>query len=208
MMIGYGLPRLAKTNLVLAKNRRNAISDVDSVHLDSKSISVLVTEATMLNGRRRIVLPFLLVAFLMVSLRGTTQTQASENEQTLWNLEHTYWNYVQDNDLPGYLGLWHKDFLGWPSVNAAPVHKDHITDWITAQTSKGLAFKIVEFKPAAIQVNDDVAVTCYWITYKWLDKDGNGAAHTLRITHTLLRDRKDWHIIGGMSMPEGANAQK
>jgi|SRR5437016_5951094 len=107
-----------------------------------------------------------------------------------------------------YLGLWHKDFLGWPSVNAAPVHKDHITDWIAAQTSKGLAFKIVEFKPAAIQVNDDVAVTCYWITYKWLDKDGNGAAHTLRITHTLLRDGKDWHIIGGMSMPEGANAQK
>jgi len=24
----------------------------------------------------------------------------------------------------------------------------------------------------------------------------------------LLRDGKDWHIIGGMSMPEGANAQK
>jgi len=114
-------------------------------------------------------------------------------------LEHTYWNYVQNNDLPGYLGLWHRDFPGWPSVNAAPVHKDHITDWITAQTSRGLAFKIVEFKPAAIQVNDDVAVTCYWITYKCLDKNGNGAAHTLRITHTLLRDGKDWHIIGGMS---------
>src|SRR5437660_12671850 len=98
----------------------------------------------------------------------------------------------------GLLGLWHRDFPGWPSVNAAPVHKDHITDWITAQTSRGLAFKIVEFKPAAIQVNDDVAVTCYWITYKCLDKNGNGAAHTLRITHTLLREGQDWHIIGGM----------
>ena len=43
MMIGYGLPRLAKTNLALAKNRCNAISDVDSIHLYSKSISVLVT---------------------------------------------------------------------------------------------------------------------------------------------------------------------
>ena len=153
----------------------------------------------MLNGRLGIVLPFLLAALLVVSLQGTTQTEASENEQTLWKLEHTYWNYVQENDLPAYLGLWQKDFLGWPSVNAAPVHKDHITDWITAQTSRGLAFKIVEFKPAAIQVNDDVAVTCYWITYKCLDKNGNGAAHTLRITHTLLRDGKDWHIIGGMS---------
>ena len=99
MMIGYGLPRLAKTNLVLAKNRRNAISDVDSVHLDSKSISVLVTEATMLNGRRRIVLPFLLVAFLMVSLQGTTQTQASENEQTLWKHDVSIVAYVTSTEM-------------------------------------------------------------------------------------------------------------
>jgi ketosteroid isomerase-like protein len=169
---------------------------------------VQVTEAKMPNDRIGIVLPLFLAAFLLVSLQGTAQAQASENEQTLWKLEHAYWDYVQHNDLPAYLGLWHKDFLGWPSVSAAPVHKDHITDWITTQTGKGLTFKSVEFKPAAIQVNGDVAVTCYWITYKWLDKDGNGATRTLRVTHTLLRDGKDWHIIGGMSMPEGANSQK
>jgi len=159
----------------------------------------------MPNYRIAIVLPLmacLLVGALVVSSEGTIRSQASENEQTLWNLEHAYWSYVQDNDLPAYLSLWHKDFLGWPSVNPAPVHKDHITDWITSQTSKGLAFKTVEFRPAAIQVTGDVAVTCYWITYKWADKDGNGATHTLRITHTLLSDGKDWRIIGGMSMPE------
>jgi hypothetical protein len=142
----------------------------------------------MLNGRRSSLFPFLSATLLVVSLQATTQSQTSEKEQALWKLEHAYWNYVQDNDLPGYLGLWHKDFLGWPSVSAAPVRKDHITDWITAQTSTGLAFKIVEFKPAAIQVSGDVAVTCYWITYEWLDKEGNGTAHTTRITHTLFRD--------------------
>jgi hypothetical protein len=92
--------------------------------------------------------------------------------------------------------------LGWPSVSAAPVHKDHITDWITSQTSKGLAFKTGEFKPAAIQVTEDVAVASYWITFKWLDKDGNGTANTIRITHAWLRTGNDWRIIGGMSMPE------
>jgi len=60
--------------------------------------------------------------------------------------------------------LWHERFLGWPSVSPVPVHKDHITDWITAQTSKGLKFIFVDFKPAAIQVTGDVAVTCYWQT--------------------------------------------
>lgn len=162
----------------------------------------------MLNGRRSSLFPFLSATLLVVSLQATTQSQTSEKEQALWKLEHTYWNYVQDNDLPAYLGLWHKDFLGWPSVSAAPVRKDHITDWITAQTNRGLAFKIVEFKPAAIQVSGDVAVTCYWITYEWLDKEGNGTAHTTRITHTLFRDGKDWHIIGGMSMPDGGDAKK
>ncbi|MEO8725067.1 MAG: nuclear transport factor 2 family protein [Acidobacteriaceae bacterium] len=155
----------------------------------------------------RLVMPFLVVVFSALYLQATTQPQASA-EQTLWRIEHAYWNYVQDNDLPAYRNLWHKDFLGWPSVSAAPVHKEHITDWITTQTSKGLAFKTVEFKPAAIQVEGDVAVTYYWITYKWLGKDGNGEPHTIRVTHTWIRDATDWHIIGGMSMPEAANPSK
>jgi ketosteroid isomerase-like protein len=136
------------------------------------------------------------------SSQGASPSQASGDEQTLWNLEHAYWRYVENNDLPAYSDLWHKDFLGWPSVSSAPVRKDHITDWITSQTSKGLAFKFVEFKPAAIQVTGDVASACYWITFRWKDKNGNGAAHTIRITHAWLRTRKDWRIISGMSMPE------
>jgi hypothetical protein len=88
------------------------------------------------------------------------------------------------------------------------VHKDHITDWITAQTSKGLKFISVEFKPAAIQVTGDVAVTCYWQMFRWVDKDGNGAPHGTRIMHTWLRSGKDWQIIGGMSMPEPATSPK
>jgi hypothetical protein len=100
-----------------------------------------------------------------------------------WN---AYWRYVEENDLAAYSGLWHKDFLGWPSVSAVPVHKDHITDWITSQTSKGLVFKAGQLKPAAMQVTGDLAVACYWITFKWLDKDGNGQAHTSRTTHAWL----------------------
>lgn len=149
-----------------------------------------------------------MASLLSVSPVGTIPSRASENEQTLWNLEHAYWRYVQDNDLPAYLGQWHKDFLGWPSVNPAPVRKDHITDWITSQTSKGLVFKSVAFKPAAIQMTGDVVVACYWVTYKWLAKDGPGEAHTFRVTHTWIKNGKDWQIIGGMSMPEPAIPQK
>jgi len=153
---------------------------------------------------------FLCLTIAKVTLASETVNpgQASKDEQTLWNLERAYWRYVQDNDLSAYSNLWHKDFLGWPSVNAAPVHKDHITEWITSQTRKGLVFKTGEFKPAAIQVTGDVAMACYWITFKWLDKDGNGTVRTLRITHAWLKTGNDWQIIGGMSMPEPETPRK
>jgi hypothetical protein len=149
--------------------------------------------------------------FAVVCFLATVQALApgtSSDEQTLWNLEHAYWQYVEKNDLAAYSDLWHKDFLGWPSVSSSPVRKDHLTDWITSQTSKGLAFKAGEFKPAEIQVTRDVAFACYWITFRWVGKDGEGEAHTLRITHAWLRTGPDWRIIGGMSMPESQSPTK
>jgi Domain of unknown function (DUF4440) len=151
---------------------------------------------------------FLWAGDLGASSQGAPQPPTPESAQTVWNLEHAYWRYVESNDLPAYRALWHKDFLGWPSVNAAPVHKDHITDWITSQTAKGLAFKLVEFKPAALQVTGNLVVTCYWVTFQWLDQDGKGATATIRITHTWLKDGKDRRIIAGMSMPEHVAAPK
>jgi ketosteroid isomerase-like protein len=139
---------------------------------------------------------------------GETPARAPESEQTLWNLERAYWRNVQDNDLSGYLAQWHEDFLGWPSFNAAPVHKDHITDWMTSQTSNGKTFHPSEFKPAAMQITGNVGVACYWMTYKWVAKDGTGESRTLRVTHTWIRKGNDWKIIGGMSMLEPATSQK
>ena len=150
----------------------------------------------------------LIFVCLLAMTKHAFSSEMSADEQALWALERAYWHYVEKNDLAAYSNLWHQDFLGWPSVSSAPVRKDHITDWITSQTSKDLAFKAGEFKLAGIQVTGDVAFACYWITFKWVDKDGKEAAHTLRITHAWLRSGKDWRIIGGMSMPESDNAAK
>jgi len=150
----------------------------------------------------------LLGGLATVSPVAVAQSSPSGDEQALWTLEHTYWLDVRNNDLPAYLGLWHKDLLAWPSFNTAPVHKDHITDWITSQTSQGLKLQTIEFRPGAVQVTGNIALADYWMVYKWVDAAGNGAAHTLRITHTWMRDGKDWHLLGGMSMPEPAAPPK
>jgi hypothetical protein len=93
-------------------------------------------------------------------------------------------------------------------ISSAGPHKDHITDWIVSQTSKGRTFQPGELRPADLRITGDVAVGCYWMTYKWLAKDGSGEARTIRGTHTWIRQGKDWRITGGMSMPEPATSQK
>ena len=125
---------------------------------------------------------------------------ASADEQAIWNLEHTYWSYVQDNNLAAYLNLWDESFLGWPSSNSAPVGKDNITDWITSRTGRGFTFKKGEFRPAGIRVTGDLASVCYWISYRWVGKDENGSEYTLRVTHAWKRIGTGWRIISGMSM--------
>lgn len=148
------------------------------------------------------------MAFLLAGTSAasseTAKPDAAEAQRSVWSLEHAYWDYVKENNLAAYLGLWHNQFLGWPAQNAEPVGKDRITDWITSQTAKGRVFKFIAFKPARIQVIGNIAEACYWITFQWLDQDGKGETHTLRITHTWLYDGKDWRIAGGMSMPESA----
>jgi ketosteroid isomerase-like protein len=155
----------------------------------------------MLNRRMAVILCVvmsLLASGLAVSSQA--QSRTSKNEQAVWKLEHSYWRYVQNNDLSAYLALWNKNFLGWPSVNTAPVHKDRITDWITSETSKGLAFKLIAFKPAAIQVTGSVAVTYYWITFEWVAKGGTPAArYSGRVMHTWIKSGNTWQIIGGMA---------
>jgi hypothetical protein len=77
---------------------------------------------------------------VLVALALTTQLQGAQNEADLWQLEKSYWEYVKANDLEKYRALWHENFLGWPYVSSTPVRKDQITDWITANTSKGIIF--------------------------------------------------------------------
>jgi len=137
---------------------------------------------------RRLCACFSMLCLLAVWSPAASRTEVSEDEETLWKLERAYWHFVESNDLAAYRNLWHENFLGWPSVSSTPVRKDHITDWITSQTGKGLAFKAGEFKPAAVQVTGDVAFACYWITLKWVDPQGNGEAHTFRITHAWVRN--------------------
>src|SRR6516165_8071645 len=102
------------------------------------------------------------IFFLALASSAFGQTSANEETQ-IWQLEKAYWEYVKANNLEKYRALWHQDFLGWPFVSSAPVHKDHITDWISANTSKGIKFQSYSIEQLGIQITGDVGVDYYRI---------------------------------------------
>ena len=131
-----------------------------------------------------------------------------KDETQVWQLEKAYWEYVKANDLEKYRALWHENFLGWPFVSPAPVRKDHITDWITSNTSKNITLQSYSIEQLAIQVTGDIAMDFYRINATWAN--GAGAevkTDRLRITHTWTRTHGTWQIIGGMSSPVTATGQ-
>ncbi len=160
----------------------------------------------------RYLLPFIIASLSLAGALRATEKAApaptSEAEQAIWSLERSYWKFVEKNDLTAYSNQGHENFLGWPSVSATPVGKDHITDWITSQTGQGMTFKVVGFEPAALKVTGEVASACYRISFQWVNREGDGETRTLRIMHAWLRAGSDWRIIGGMSMPEVKVAAK
>jgi ketosteroid isomerase-like protein len=149
----------------------------------------------------------IIILFLALSATAFGQNSAKDEAQ-VWQLENAYWEYVKSNDLGKYRALWHEDFLGWPFVSPVPVRKDHITDWITANTSKGIVLQSFSIEQLAIQVTGDMAVNYYRISATWAN--GAGAevrTDRLRITHTWTRTDGAWQIIGGMSSPVNADGR-
>ncbi|PYJ91971.1 MAG: hypothetical protein DMF41_04110 [Verrucomicrobia bacterium] len=78
------------------------------------------------------------------------------------------------------------------------VRKDHITDWITANTSKGVKLQSYSIEELAIHVTGDVAINHYRIKANWANNEGAEVRiDALRITHTWIRTHGTWQILGG-----------
>ena len=109
--------------------------------------------------------------FLLALTTAAYAHDLAKDEAQIWNQEKAYWEYVKANDLQNYRALWHDDFVGWPFVSPAPVRKDHITDWITNNTSKGLNLQSYAIEQLAVRVTGDVAIDHYRIKANWAKGD-------------------------------------
>jgi ketosteroid isomerase-like protein len=148
------------------------------------------------------------IPFLVLLAVTTFAQDSAKDEAQVWNLEKAYWEYVKANDLEKYRALWHKDFLGWPYFSSTPLRKDHITDWIIRNTSKGVKLQSYAIEELAIRVTGDIAINHYRVKMVWAGPGPiESNTEVLRITHTWIRTRDTWQILGGMSAPANSEGK-
>ena len=126
--------------------------------------------------------------------------ELNQFEQAVWDLEHTYYEYVKNNDPQGYLTLFHQETIGWPALEAAPRGKDETSAWIASVHSNPAATWDFDISLKDIESFGDVVVVHYLLSESVRDADSGVllTSNTYRIAHTWKRVGKRWLIISGM----------
>lgn len=124
---------------------------------------------------------------------------AQGQQDPVWQMEESYWRYVQAGDIERYASLWHEDFVAWPSFAAKPVREGAEENWLRQIKDRGLKVSY-QLRREAVQYFGHVAVAHYACHLALENQDGAVADEgAYRITHTWMKIDTKWKIIGGMS---------
>jgi hypothetical protein len=76
-------------------------------------------------------------------------------------------------------------------------------------TSKGVKLQSYAIEQLAVRVTGDIAINYYRIKANWATSDIDEVVRTdaMRITHTWIRTKGTWQILGGMSAPVNADGK-
>ena len=124
------------------------------------------------------------------------------DERAVWNLEETYWSYVKNNDIDGYLTLWDEGFIGWPTFSRTALGKDSIGAWIPPLHEDPSELFDYTLILEAVRSFGDVVITQYLVRSFYRSADSGDILRergVSRITHTWQRRGNFWQIITGTS---------
>jgi ketosteroid isomerase-like protein len=126
-----------------------------------------------------------------------TQGRPAVTEE-IWALEAAYFTNLYKADYAGVMELVHKQFLGWPNALPLPIDADASARFMR-QLVPGPTSCAVTIERAGIEVRGNVALTQYTLHVACADKADASRTQTSRITHTWVKERGAWKLLGGMS---------
>lgn len=134
---------------------------------------------------------------VLVPLLGSLSLKAQEwtpVQQEVWNNVNAYWTLMAKGDIDGFLGYFHKDYVGWDTDDPIPGNKESASKWLhfMSQYNKVL---IYELKPLTIKVYGDFAFAHYYY-YMMNEVDGKRTPEMGRWTDILMKQGDKWLMIG------------
>ena len=123
-------------------------------------------------------------------------------KEQIWKLEEAYFTNLYNADHDGMLALVHSQFLGWPDLAAKPLDRQGSADFMKKAFSRPSPC-VLKFEREGIRVLGNVALTQYIISTSCSDAAGTVKQGSSRITHTWIKEGREWKLLGGMSMSIG-----
>lgn len=138
------------------------------------------------------------LSWILLAAAATPQeAPLAKEQQEVWSREEAYRNAVQSRDANAFIALLHDDFVGWPYFEQQPIRK---ADFRKAPFRNfGDAVETYEVARKAVQIFGDTAVVHYLMTVNSKQSDGKIDVRVVRLTHTWVKAKGVWLIIGGMS---------
>jgi ketosteroid isomerase-like protein len=150
---------------------------------------------------KKMVLIFFMVlifSFYAASSSNNMGNRKQEIAKEIWALEEAYISYFSAANHKAILLMYHEQFLGWPDEEKQPAWKKDVVRYLKERYPEPIpvSFKIDR---QGITILDDIAINHYLLTLIWKDKEGKEQKSTSRLTHTWIKTKKNWKILGGMS---------
>ena len=144
---------------------------------------------------------FILIVFLYFqpySVKAALNNPKDTIEEKLWHLEEAYFANLYKANYDGVLAIVHDKFLGWPSSADKPLDKEGSSAFMRKliPSPSPCNFSI---EREGLRLLDNFAITQYIIHVSCKGKDGKSKETSSRITHTWIKEGKDWKLLGGMS---------
>ena len=139
----------------------------------------------------------------LVLMLGTAVAGAEElapEEQAVWELEESYYQFAKNNDPVSYISLFHENIIGWPTMDSLPKGRDRVSQWIGAVHSDSSRVWNYDIERLAIHSFGNVVVVHYRLRDYFVSAQTGEeiSSEEYRISHSWLRVGETWQIVSGM----------
>ncbi len=120
-------------------------------------------------------------------------------EEEIWKLEEAYFTNLYRANYVEVLALVHPQFLGWPDNLPKPIDKEESAKFMKMLIPQPKPC-IIRIERAGLQQSGDTVLTQYSLHVDCQEASGMVRTQPSRITHTWIRQKDQWKLLGGMSI--------